>query len=105
MNWLDRLRGRPEQVHSGQIAADRAKVVVKFDRARLDTGTIEQIRHDIAEVIARYAPISADEVSVEFVEGPPRIVADIPLKAPPAPGVGGPGGGVGGSAAPGPVNG
>jgi cell division topological specificity factor len=91
MNWLDRLRGRAEQAPpSGRIAFDRAKLVVEFDRAQLPTGALDQIKSDIVEVIARYAPVSPDNVSVEFVEGPPRIVADIPLKPPAAAPIGGP---------------
>jgi cell division topological specificity factor MinE len=95
MNWLSRLTGGARKEKTAATAVVRAKAVVEFDRIQLPTGALEQIRDDIVQVISSYALISADDVSVEFVETPPRIVADIPLRgresaspiaAPPAPG-------------------
>lgn len=88
MGFLDRLMGRdqPSPAASGNVAKERLKLVLEYDRARLTPAQLEQIRDELIAVISRHVDIANAEVEVKLEQGG-RLVAEIPLgrSAPPGP--------------------
>lgn len=80
MGFLDRLMGReqPPTSHSGNLAKERLKVVLEYDRARLTPAQLELIRDEIIAVISRHVDIANADVEVKLEQGG-RLVAEIPL--------------------------
>jgi cell division topological specificity factor len=79
MGFLDRLMGRSSsEVSSGEMAKERLKIVLEYDRAQISPGELELIRDDIIESISRHVEVSRDEVEVKLEPGG-RLIAEIPL--------------------------
>ena len=75
---LQRRRDPP----SGEVARDRLRLVLAYDRADISPGLLETLKDEIIDAISRHITIDADSVEVVFREGTreSRLVADIPLK-------------------------
>ena len=89
MGFLDTLMkrlspgGYPQQ--SKQAAKERLKLALTYDRGGLAQGTIEQLRDEIIQVIARHLTIDEDEIEINFdrTSEQDRLIASIPLRMPP----------------------
>jgi cell division topological specificity factor len=74
--------GRREQ-RSAQVAKERLATVLVDDRYKLTPEMKEQMKLDIAEVLARYLPaIDPDQIEVTLLRGEAsdHLKADIPLR-------------------------
>ncbi|MEI7645917.1 MAG: cell division topological specificity factor MinE [Chloroflexales bacterium] len=82
MGFLDSLfSGR--QGRSAQVAKERLATVLVDDRYKLTPEMKEQMKIDIAEVLARYLPaIDPDQIEVTLLRGEAsdHLKADIPLR-------------------------
>jgi cell division topological specificity factor len=68
---------------SAQVAKERLATVLVDDRYKLTPEMKEQMKLDIAEVLARYLPaIDPDQIEVTLLrgEGNDHLKADIPLR-------------------------
>lgn len=79
MSFWDRLFGREPDSGSGDVAKDRLKLVLEYDRAKLTPAQLEEIRADIIEAISKHVDISQQQVEVTLQQGG-RLVAEIPLE-------------------------
>ncbi len=50
---------------SGEVAKGRLHLVLAHDRTGLDGGKLQEMREEIAAVIAKYVPIDLDAVEVQ----------------------------------------
>jgi len=85
VGWLDKLvkhlspgsEGQP----SNQAAKERLKLALTYDRGGLAQGTIEQLRDEIIQVIAKHLTINEDEIEINFdrTSEEDRLIASIPL--------------------------
>ena len=75
--------GYPQQ--SKQAAKERLKLALTYDRGGLAQGTIEQLRDEIIQVIAKHLTIDEDEIEINFdrTSAQDRLIASIPLRIPP----------------------
>jgi cell division topological specificity factor len=55
--------GRPS---SREVAKGRLHLVLAHDRVGLEGGRLQEMRQEIAAVIARYVPIDADAVEIQI---------------------------------------
>ncbi len=78
MSWLDRLFGRNAEPASGQVAKERLKLVLEYDRARLTAAELDQIRDEIIQSISRHVAIDSEDVEIKL-QRDGRLVAEIPL--------------------------
>jgi cell division topological specificity factor len=89
VGWLDKLMKHlsPEssEQHSKQAAKERLKLALTYDRGGLAQGTIEQLRDEITQVIARYLTIDEDEIDINFdrTSQEDTLIASIPLRMSP----------------------
>ncbi len=61
--WLKSIFGaRP----SSEVAKGRLHLVLAHDRTGLDGGRLQEMRNEIAAVIARYVPIDASAVEIQI---------------------------------------
>ena len=51
---------------SGDVAKGRLHLVLAHDRTGIDGGRLQEMREEIAAVIARYVPIDADAVEIQI---------------------------------------
>ena len=51
---------------SGEVAKGRLHLVLAHDRAGLDGGRLQQMRKEIAEVIARFVELDPDAVDIQI---------------------------------------
>ena len=51
---------------SSEVAKGRLHLVLAHDRVGLDGGRLQEMRREIAAVIARYVPIDADAVEIQI---------------------------------------
>ena len=87
MNILNRLFGY-ETSDSGHrktsknVAKDRLKLALTYDRGDLAHGTIEQLRDEILQVITKYLTVSNEEIDIHFDRSADydKLVASIPLR-------------------------
>jgi cell division topological specificity factor len=81
MNILDRLFGRRRASSPKEIARERLKVVLEYDRAKISAGLLQTLKGDIIETISRHIEIDRDGVEVKLTQrdGRSRLVADIPI--------------------------
>jgi cell division topological specificity factor len=81
MKVWQRLQRRREPP-SGEVARDRLRLVLAYDRADISPGLLETLKDEIIDAISRHITIDADSVEVVFREGvrESRLIADIPLK-------------------------
>lgn len=69
-----------------QVAKDRLKLILIHDRGELSPQTLEKIRHEIFEVLAKYVDIEDSDIDIavtksEDLEGQtPSLIANIPIK-------------------------
>lgn len=82
MSFLDNLlRGRRER--SAQVAKERLLTVLVHDRVKLTPEMLEQLKNELAAVVARYVPDAEPaEIDVSLLRGDSidHLKADIPLK-------------------------
>jgi cell division topological specificity factor len=69
----------------GQIARDRLTVVLMHDRADISPGIMENMKHDIIEVIKKYIEIDENqiELALENEDDSVALVANIPIRTVP----------------------
>ena len=89
MGFLDKLVKHLSPGGYGQqsktAAKERLKLALTYDRGGLAQGTIEQLRDEIIQVIAKHLTINEDEIDINFdrtIEED-RLIASIPLRMPP----------------------
>ena len=72
---------------SKNAAKERLKLALTYDRGGLAQGTIEQLRDEIIQVIAKYLTINVDEIDINFdrTTEEDRLIASIPLRMAPRP--------------------
>jgi cell division topological specificity factor len=51
---------------SREVAKGRLHLVLAHDRSGLEGGRLQEMRNEIAAVIARYVPINADAVEIQI---------------------------------------
>ena len=75
----------PQQ--SKQAAKERLKLALTYDRGGLAQGTIELLRDEIIQVIAKHLAINKDEIEINFdrTSEQDKLIASIPLRAVPRP--------------------
>jgi cell division topological specificity factor len=61
-NLKNFLTGR----RSSEVAKGRLHLVLAHDRSGLEGGRLQEMRHEIAAVIAKYVKIEADEVEIQI---------------------------------------
>ena len=89
MGFLDSLVKRLSPVASGQqsksAAKERLKLALTYDRGGLAQGTIEQLRDEIIQVIAKHLTINEDEIEINFdrTMEEDKLIASIPLRMAP----------------------
>jgi cell division topological specificity factor MinE len=66
---------------SKNAAKERLKLALTYDRGGLAQGTIEQLRDEIIQVIAKRLIINEDEIEINFdrTTEEDRLIASIPL--------------------------
>jgi cell division topological specificity factor len=69
---------------SKYAAKERLKLALTYDRGGLAQGTIEQLRDEIIQVIAKHLAINQDEIEINFdrTSEQDRLIASIPLRIP-----------------------
>ncbi len=86
MGLLDKLVKRLSPGGYGQqsknAAKERLKLALTYDRGGLAQGTIEQLRDEIIQVIARHLAIHEDEIEINFdrTTEEDKLIASIPLR-------------------------
>ena len=89
MGWLDKLVKHLSPRSYGQpskhAAKERLKLALTYDRGGLAQGTIEQLRDEIIQVIAKYLAINEDEIDINFdrTSEEDKLIASIPLRTSP----------------------
>ena len=89
MGLLDKLVKHLSPGGYGQqsktAAKERLKLALTYDRGGLAQGTIEQLRDEIIQVIAKYLTINQDEIDINFdrTTEEDRLIASIPLRMAP----------------------
>jgi len=70
---------------SKTAAKERLKLALTYDRGGLPQGTIEQLRDEIIQVIAKHLTINQDEIDINFdrTTEEDRLIASIPLRMAP----------------------
>lgn len=69
-----------------QVAKDRLKLILIHDRGELSKETLEKIKIEILEVLAKYIEIDDEDVDIAVtkstnIEGQtPSLIANIPIK-------------------------
>lgn len=78
---IDRLLGRPEKNPRG-VARDRLKLVLMQDRSALPASTMEQIRKEILQVLAKHIEIDEGllDVKIERENDAVALIANIPIR-------------------------
>ena len=67
---------------SKNVAKERLKLALTYDRGGLAYGTIEQLRDEIIAVIAKHLAISEEEIEINFDSSAEygKLIASIPLR-------------------------
>jgi cell division topological specificity factor len=70
------------QQGSSQLAKDRLKLVLVYDRVKITPQLMETLKGELIEAISRHVEIDQGGVNVTITRGnrQDRLVADIPLK-------------------------
>ncbi len=81
---INKLLGRQES--SATTARERLQLVLAHDRTDLSTETLDQMRKEILEVVAKYVEIDLEEgaVSLETEDRMTALVANLPIKRSPS---------------------
>lgn len=79
-SFWERLLGRREP-SSAAVARERLQLVLVTDRSELSPERLEQMQHEILEVIKRYLQINEARVNIKLEQRQRMnyLVADIPL--------------------------
>ncbi len=89
MEWLNKLLGR--SVSSAEIAKNRLKVVLSYDRTNLTPDMLTMLQEEIVSAISRHLDIDREGMTFSTQRGDngDHLVADIPIRGvhhhPPAP--------------------
>jgi len=89
VGWLDKFVKHLSPESSGQQsthdAKERLKLALTYDRGGLAQGTIEQLRDEITQVIAKHLTIDEDEIDINFdrTSEEDKLIASIPLRMSP----------------------
>jgi cell division topological specificity factor len=77
---LDRILGR--QPASATTARERLQLVLAHDRSDLSPEQLDQMRHEIFEVVAKYVDIDLEEgdVTLETEDRVTALVANLPIR-------------------------
>lgn len=82
MGLLQRLfQSNPSQP-SGQEAKQRLKLIIAHDRSGLSEETLETMRQEILQVVARYVEVDLDstQFNLESEEGMTALTANLPIR-------------------------
>lgn len=81
MNWFRQLFG----VHpsSAQIAKDRLKIVLSYDRTNITEDLLERLKDEIVNVISEHIEIDRGGIKITTEHGDTgeHLIADIPIRA------------------------
>jgi cell division topological specificity factor len=79
---MKRLAPGGSAPQSKHAAKERLKLALTYDRGGLAQGTIEQLRDEIIQVIAKHLAIKEDEIDINFdrTSEEDRLIASIPLR-------------------------
>lgn len=82
MDLLERLFNRNPSASSRDEAKQRLKLIIAHDRSGLSEETLETMRKEILEVVARYVEIDIDstEFNLENEEGITALIANLPIR-------------------------
>jgi cell division topological specificity factor len=80
LHWF-RTPSLHTQDTSSHVAKERLKLALTYDRGDLARGTIEQLRDEIIQLIAKHLAISAEDIQISFDRTTEydKLVATIPL--------------------------
>ncbi len=80
MDWLNKLLGR--SVSSAEIAKNRLKVVLSYDRTNLTPDMLTMLQDEIVSAISRHLDIDRDGMTFSTQRGDngDHLVADIPIR-------------------------
>jgi cell division topological specificity factor len=78
---LNRLFGREPK--SAQLAKERLKTVLVYDRTNLTHGTLDTLKDELIQVVSRHAEVDRDDVRLEMTQDGrhQRLIANIPLRS------------------------
>lgn len=81
MNILDRLFRRRRAPSPKEIAKERLRVVLEYDRARISAGLLQTLKGEIIGAISQHIEIDRGGVEMKVTQrdGRSRLVADIPI--------------------------
>ena len=81
MDWLSRLFGR--NVSSAQIAKNRLKLVLSYDRTNITPEMLTMLQDEIVKAISKHLEIDRDGMTFETQRGDngDHLVADIPIRS------------------------
>jgi len=83
MDLLERLFNRNSSAPSSRDKAkQRLKLIIAHDRSGLSEETLETMRKEILEVVARYVEIDLEstEFNLENEEGITALIANLPIR-------------------------
>lgn len=82
MDLLERLFNRNPSPSSRDEAKQRLKLIIAHDRSGLSEETLETMRQEILEVVARYVEIDIEstEFNLESEEGVTALSANLPIR-------------------------
>jgi len=83
MGFFRELLGGHRDRGSSQVAKQRLMMVLVGDRYRLTPDQVDQMKHEMAELLSRYLPnINADQIEVSLLrdDDNERLHAQIPLR-------------------------
>lgn len=84
MSFWNRLLGQQEgtDVASKEVAKERLRTVLVYDRARIEPGLLDMLRDEIVSGISKHIEVDTSHVELSLAHdgGRSRLVADIPLK-------------------------
>jgi cell division topological specificity factor len=70
------------KLSSKSVAKERLKLALTYDRGGLARGTIEQLRDEIIQLIAKHLAIREEDIQINFDRTPEcdKLIATIPLQ-------------------------
>ena len=79
MHSFNRLLGR--QTNSKDVAKNRLRQTLIYDRANLSPGKMDHLRADLAQVISRYVEIDQDRLNIVFTDANRQscLTAQVPV--------------------------